>query len=180
MQTLDVRQVTCQVLTLKAGVLAGVGHDLQLRATCTILQIGGQPRRLQATFAAQTMAVVCAMKAGQPLPDALSPRDCKEIERNLAKQVLRSAAFPEIRFVSEPLDAGLLSHVRGELTLVGKTRRIEGEVQQVGDQIEARVDLDQRDFGIEPFSAMFGALRVRPVVRIVLSAPARLFAEASA
>ena len=175
---MDTSDVTCHVRTFKAGVLASVGHDLLLRVTRLTLHMVGQPRRLKATFDAQSLVVVCAMKGGQRLTEALSPRDRKEIERNVARQVLRSDAFDEICFVSEPLDAGLPPRVIGDLTLLGLCRPVEGEVQRVGDRLEARVDLDQRNFGIAPFSAMFGALRVRPLVQILVTAPASLFVGA--
>ena len=56
------------------------------------------------------------------------------------------------------------TEVVGKLTLHGVTREI--RCTRSGELVEAR--LDQRDFGIKPYSAMFGTLKVKPEVVVTV------------
>lgn len=56
----------------------------------------------------------------------------------------------------------------GALTLRGVTRRIELQVTREEGAVHARTPLHQPDFGIRPFQAMFGALRIKADVDVEL------------
>ena len=64
--------------------------------------------------------------------------------------------------------------VRGELTLVGATRQIAFDLL-VGadDSLSARAVVKQTDWGIKPYSALFGALKVADEVEVTLDAGPR-------
>ena len=60
--------------------------------------------------------------------------------------------------------------ITGELSLHGVTRPLAITARHVGDRWVADVPLHQPDFGIKPFSAFLGSLRVKPDVRVRISA----------
>ena len=60
----------------------------------------------------------------------------------------------------------------GALTIAGTTRPIAFAVQREAGALTAEVEVQQPAFGIRPFRAMLGALRVKPEVRVRASIPA--------
>jgi hypothetical protein len=158
---------SCEVFTFREGVLAAVGHDLKLRVER--FEIDANRTRVSARFDANSLHVVAAMRGGKDDPGALSDRDRKEIERNLAREVLEAHRFAEISFVSTEMLPG---RIRGTLSLHGHEQAGEFPFEEVSGRCLARIDLDVRRFGIRPYTAMLGALRVAPIVHVVVSTPA--------
>jgi YceI-like domain len=170
MTTLDETSASCEIFTRREGVLSAVGHDLKLRAQRLAIEV--DPGSVRARFDLASVVVVAAMRGGSEDPGALSDRDRREIERSCGSEVLEVGRFPEATFVSTAVratDAGWM--VTGTLALHGRTLDGEFEVRRESDRAVARVDLDVRRFGIKPYSAMLGALRVHPVVTVVVRTP---------
>ncbi len=90
------------------------------------------------------------------------------IERSCAGEVLEAHRFPEIAFTSSEVRPG---SVRGTLSLHGRELSGEFAVKNVEGRAIAEVELDVRRFGIRPYTTMFGALRVSPMVRVVVTTP---------
>jgi polyisoprenoid-binding protein YceI len=91
----------------------------------------------------------------------------------IAGTVLRAARFPEIRFASSAVSrAGSGYDVRGALSLCGATGELSVPVRREGDRLRAEVAIHQPAFGIRPYAAMLGTLRVRPDVIVRVSVPA--------
>lgn len=141
------------VFTFKEGLLSAVAHDLKLKATRFTLEVEGDAARLEVEAA--SLRVVTAMKDGVELPSAIAPSKFAEIEKNAFGEVLETKRYPLIQFVTTQVTE---TEVVGKLTLHGQTREVRG--RRSGQSAEFRVD--QRDFGMKPFSAMLGALKVKP------------------
>ena len=158
----DASSAEILVFTFKEGLLSAVAHDLKLRATRFTLEIDGDSARLE--LEAGSLKVVNAMKDGVDAPSLVRPSKFAEIEKNAAHEALGSKKYPTIRFVSTEVTATTLV---GQLTLHGRTAEVRGARQ--GTTAEFR--LDQRRFGITPYSALLGALKVKPevIVRVKLS-----------
>src|SRR5919108_3519509 len=152
---------TCEVFTFREGVLAAVGHDLKLRAER--FEIDAQRTRVSARFDATSLRVVAAMRGDKEDPGALSDRDRQEIERTAAREVPEADRFREIAFVSSEVLPG---RIRGTLSLHGREQAGEFPFEETSGRCVARIDLDVRRFGIRPYAAMLGALRVAPIVHI--------------
>lgn len=151
----------CLVFTDREGLLAAIGHDLCLRVSRFTVEIDERDA-IVAELDAASLRVV----------GELSPHDMRKIERDAAVTVLDAPRHPTIVFrSSEVRRDGERAQVTGALTLRGVTRPI--TFAAVADEAtwRAEVRLDQRDFGIRPFVALFGALRVRAEVRVRLSLP---------
>jgi polyisoprenoid-binding protein YceI len=171
MPRFDEKSATCEIFTFREGVLSAIGHDLKLRATRFAIEV--EPQSVRALVDLSSIRVMAALRGGKEDPDALSPRDRRDIEQACANEVLEVHRFPEATFVSTDVrttDEGWI--VQGTLSLHGRTLEGSFDVRREGDRAVASVDLDVRRFGIKPYSAMLGALRVQPRVRAVVSTPA--------
>ena len=169
-------QASCHVFTFKEGLLSSVAHDLKIVVErCSLSYWPGAQvvSRIEATFDSKSLRVVCAQRDGHDQPSALSADNRAEIERNIARDVLQSDRYPDIRFVSSQISeraSGL--EIVGELTLHGQHRTLTAHVRRQADRWVSELRLQQPDFGIKPYSAAFGTLRVKPELLLTVSIPA--------
>lgn len=171
MPTHTAADAECLVFTFKEGLLSKVAHDLKIRVTSFELSV--EEGSVKGTFDPTSLRVVCARKDGRDDPSALSESDKAKIEENIRKDVLETKRHGTITFVSSEVALeGDRATVKGELTLHGVTRPITAQVTREGDSWTTEVPLRQPDFGIKPFSAMLGTLKVQPEVRVRLRVPA--------
>jgi polyisoprenoid-binding protein YceI len=160
-----------EVFTFREGALSALGHDLRLRASR--FDIAVLADSVTARVDASSLRVMSAMRGGVADESALSDRDRAEIERNCSREVLEAHRYPEATFVSSEVKqtAGGWT-VRGTLTIHGVSHEGTFEVARQDGKAVARIDIDLRSFGMKPYSAMLGALRVKPQVLLVVEAPA--------
>lgn len=167
----DQSTAQCFVFTFKEGLLSRVGHDLKLR--CERFEVQVEPDRVSATFDPAAFVVVAALKDGRENPGALSAKDQRQILDNMRREVLHPDRYPTIRFTSSRVTAEPRAlKVEGELELHGARRPIVVTARQVAGELIAEVDLHTPDFGIAPFSALLGALKVKPRVKVRVVVPA--------
>lgn len=151
------------MLIFREGLLAAVGHDLTLRVGDFSLEVDqAAGNAVRARFAAGSLRVASA---------GVSPSDARDIERNAARDVLDAKRYPEIAFASTRVSRdGDQARVEGDLTLHGVTRPLVVDARADASHWRAEVRLDQRPFGIKPYSALLGTLKVKPelVVRVAV------------
>lgn len=173
MPTFDATTATCHVFTFKEGVLSAVAHDLRLRVERFAIELDEAAGSVRARFSADSLRVDCAMKAGHEDHGALSDRNKREIEGNLVSDVLHARRHPEIAFRSTTIEGeGDERRITGTLALHGTERPLTVTARRQAGRWVAEVELRQPDFGIKPYSAMLGALKVQPGVRVRVSVPA--------
>ena len=174
MKTFGPDRASIEVFVFREGLLSAVGHDLVLRATSFEIAVDRDRSAVSARIDAASLRVASAMRDGRPLPaGALSAHDVREIESTVATAVLRARRFPEIRFDSTAVSArGDRHELRGSLALAGRSRDVALAARREGDRLVAEVRLHQPDFGIAPYRAMLGALRVKADVVVRASVPA--------
>lgn len=167
----------CTIYTFKEGLLSAIAHDLQIRVTRFSVDVErneGARSPVSARFDARSLRVVSAMANGRP-HGALSEADKRTIERNIVEDVLDARRFPEIRFEARGVSgSGEVRSLGGTLFLHGREKAVSFEARLDGASWRAEVPIHQPDFGIRPYSAMLGTLKIRPdlVVRIALPASA--------
>jgi polyisoprenoid-binding protein YceI len=111
------------------------------------------------------------MKDGRESPGALSDADKRTIERNIREDVLDATRHPQIRFQSKVVERrGDEATIRGTLQLHGQEREVVVRARREGGAVVAEARLHQPDFGIKPYSAMMGTLRVKPDIEVRLRA----------
>jgi polyisoprenoid-binding protein YceI len=170
MAQIDSSTGAVKVFTFREGALSALGHDLQLRASQFHIELLADS--VSARVDVSSLRVVCAMRGGVPDETALSDRDKGDIERTCARDVLAAQKNPEATFVSSEVRASEGGwKVRGTLTVHGQSREGTFDVERQGDRAVARIDLDVRSFGMKPYSAMLGTLRVQPHVLVIVDVP---------
>ncbi len=151
------------VRTTSEGPLAGLGHDLTLRVGTVAVEFSADGGAVRATMAADSLELLSKANA----------RDKRDIEKKTRREVLRADRHPEILFQSTEVEIqGDTLRLVGDLTLCGRTRSVELRGRQRGDRWTAEGTIRQPDFGIRPYKAFMGGLRVSPEVSIVVSGPA--------
>lgn len=171
MPKFDAGTAECLVYTYKDGLLSAVAHDLQIRVTDFHIDIDPQEGAISGRFDARSLRVVSAVKDGRPT-DALGDKDKKEIEKTIAADVLHPDKHSHITFTSSGVrenNGGM--EVRGTLQLHGTEKTITFPVREIDGNYVADVPLHQPDFGIKPYSAMMGTLKIKPEVRVVVKVP---------
>jgi hypothetical protein len=172
MYRFDQDSAHCSVLTFKEGLLSAVAHDLQIAVGRFEIEVDETARAVQGRFDAGSLRVVCAMREGRESRGSLSDDQKREIEANVARHVLESERYPEIRYVSTSVaDEGEGFRVAGELSLHGQRKAVEVVIRKERDRYVATARLHQPDFGIRPYSAMLGALKVKADVEVRLEIP---------
>lgn len=139
------------VKTGNAGLFSFAGHGHLIRAKGFSGRIVYSP-----SAPAESHAEIVVATGGL---EVLTPPDTAEIRKvtaTMRTQVLDVDQYPEIRFVSKRAAAtGSGLHLVGDLTIVGRTREVQVEVQ-----VEIRSDtlwatatfaVKQTDFGIRPY-----------------------------
>ncbi|MCB9599113.1 MAG: YceI family protein [Sandaracinus sp.] len=170
MSTFDATRAECSVFTYKDGLLSKIAHDLRVKVERFEVKVDGE--NVEATFDAKSLRVVCARKDGVDSHGTLSSGDRSKIESNIQKDVLETSRHPEIRFTGKATIDGDRATVTGQLTLHGTTRPLTIEGRREGGRWVGRTRLHQPDFGITPYSAMLGTLKIQPTVEVELSLPA--------
>lgn len=171
MPALDPKDVELLVYTYKEGLLSKVAHDLKLRAQR--IQLDLDEDHVDLRVEVRGLRVINAMQNGRVAPELLSSKDKMKIEDTLySKDVLHAAAHPHVTFESSAVTAVEDGYeVRGRLTIRGRTAEVRADVLRRDGRLSTRVKLLQTDFGITPFSALLGALKVKPEVLVQLSVP---------
>lgn len=167
MRSFDAAQADVLVFTYKEGLLSAVAHDLKIRVTRFSIEIDEEAKKVRARFDARSLRVVTAMRDGQDAYSALSDDDKRKIEAHIVDDVLRVKQFPDIVFESsrvEERETGY--HVRGKLTLCGQTREIALDTRSDGEGQVMEALLHQPHWGVKPFSAMLGTLKIKPDVAV--------------
>jgi len=168
----DAYNSECLLFSFKDGLLSRLAHDLKLQVERFSIEVDETNHQIKATFDPSSVQVVCARVDGRDDLSALSKGDKKKIYDNATKDVLQTRKYPEVRFDStKVVERGEGFAVEGTLEMHGKSRNIQTSVRAEGDRWTADVKIHQPDFGIKPFTAALGALKVKPDVLVRISVP---------
>lgn len=150
------------VYTFREGVAAGVGHDLVLEATSwsADVTVGDDDTvKVDATADLGTLVVRKGVGGVKPLSD----RDRREIAHT-ARQLLDTDHNPKATFTAGHRSGDTIA---GDLTVRGTTRPFTLSVTDAdADHYTAHGELRQSEFGIKPYTAFFGALKLADRVEI--------------
>lgn len=153
------------VWTYKEGLLSAVAHDLRIGASELTVAASVENGRFSVRFVVPVrgLRVLGAVKGGVVSP--MSEKDRLEIEKNLTTVVLDAAKHPEVIYVGEGSVAS--GETTGELTLRGTTRPLPLRLVLTEDKrVEGEVRFSQTAFGVKPYSALLGTLKVKDEVRV--------------
>jgi hypothetical protein len=172
MPTFDASTASVHVFTEKEGVLSAVAHDLELAVTDFTITAG--EAGVTARFNPRSLTVLHGLKDGKP-GTTFSEKERRDLHANLAREVLPGTAdltFSSSSMMRQGAGARLEIAVAGALTVGRVSRPLSFRARAEGADFVAEVRLHQPDFGIKPFSAMLGTLKVKPDVRVRVRLPA--------
>jgi polyisoprenoid-binding protein YceI len=164
---------TLRVMTGREGAAALMGHDLTLEAArwaATVNVDAEDPSRSRVRATVEAASLVVRDARGGPIRLTDSQRD--EIGSIVRDKVLRSDRYPTITFRSTSVVGDVKrASVTGTLTIGRRTREASLQLRVARSKlprIVATTSIVQTDFGIQPYSALRGALRVKDVVEVRL------------
>ncbi len=164
----------------KAGFGKALAHDHVVRAGDVSGSLELDPDRPQSA-SIELVVPARSLRADEPADrrrfdlDPLDDDSREEIQGSMeSDEQMDIASYPEIRFVStkiEPLGEDRY-RLTGDFTLHGTTRSLTFPVRVsiTEDRLEGRgtVRFDQSSFGIEPYSAAFGAVKNQDEVEMIV------------
>jgi polyisoprenoid-binding protein YceI len=162
---------TLAVNTGRTGAAAKAGHDLVIRVTSWegMLDVGTDPGPISITLNADATSL--RVLEGTGGMQALGDDDKSSIQQTIDDDVLEGKAIEFRSTEVETIADGSRLRVQGELTLVGKSNPIAFELTDGGDgHWSGRATVKQTDWGIKPYSTLFGALKVADEVEVVIEA----------
>lgn len=172
MMRFDRSSAICNIYVFKEGLLSSLGHDLCVTVSSFLIEIGEGARSISASFDPTSLHVGCAVVNGVDRLNLLSEDDKKEIDRNILVDILDAAFYNEISLKSSSVRKENASYiVDAALLLHGREKQISFTVKNEGRYHTADIWLHLPDFGIKPFTALFGALRIKPDVLIKIRIP---------
>jgi hypothetical protein len=154
------------VHTARRGAASKAGHDLEMVVTqwSANLDLGEVP---SLTLSADSSSF--RVREGRGGVKALGEDDKENIRQTIDDEVLNRRA---IEFRSTELSRTRdRIHVTGELELMGQTRPLKFDLQTTDDgRLTGRATVKQTEWGMKPYSALFGALKVADEVVITVEA----------
>jgi len=152
------------VRTSRTGAVAKAGHDLLIHVTewSATLDTDGASLTLDAD------ATSLRVREGSGGIKPLDEDDLTNIEMTIDDEVLLRRAI-RFRSISVEVEGDELA-VTGDLTLVGTTRPISFRLTLADGRVKGAAVVKQTDWGMKPYTALFGALKVADEVRVEIDA----------
>lgn len=149
---------------------AKLAHDLVLTAnqwSGTLNVDADNPAASSATLSIDARSIDIVEASGGM--KGLSDKDRKDIGKNIDEKVLQTGKYPTLTFESTSVSGSEPNfNVAGNMTITGTTRPVNVALAVSGTDVTATTAISQKDFGIKPFSAMLGAIKLRDDVEFEL------------
>ena len=158
------------IRTARTGAASRAGHDLliEVRSWEATLDTDADPA-LTLTADSRSLRVL----EGTGGVKALDDDDRTNIAKTIDDEVLKGCAITfRSNHVHRRPDGGLA--VAGELELGGRRGPVEFDLTSREGRLSGEAVVKQTAFGIKPYSALFGTLKVADEVRIEIDAQASL------
>lgn len=156
---------TLRVKTGRHGAAAKAGHDLviEVKSWEATLDVADDPTASSLALTADPTSL--HVLKGEGGMQALGDDDKADIRKTIDNDVLKKK---EIEFRSTGVsatDGGALA-IAGDLTMGGKSQAVDFVVSEDGGKLAGSAAVKQSDWGIKPYSALFGALKVNDEVTV--------------
>ena len=160
---------TLTVRTGKAGAASKAGHNLRMEVTdwSATLDLGESPA-LALTADSRSLRVVEATGGAMPVGD----EEKAAIAQTIDEEVLEGTPI-EFRSTGVAVD-GERIQVDGQLNLFGSERPVAFALHLAEDgHLEGAARIKHSDWGVKPYSALFGTLKVADEVEVSVDAMTR-------
>jgi YceI-like domain len=156
-----------RIETKRGGAAAKAGHDLviEVRSWQATLVIGEDPAESSLVLSADSGSMEVLEGTGGIM--ALTDEDRVEIKKTLEEEVLEPGPVEFRSTQVTPTGDGQRLGVTGELSLNGNAHPLDFELELPDGAVSARATVKQSTWGIEPYSGLFGTLKVRDEVEVL-------------
>jgi polyisoprenoid-binding protein YceI len=162
---------TLSVKTGRTGAAAKAGHNLLIHVTGWSATLEVEADSTAASIVLEADASSLRVREGTGGMQALGDDDKANIQKTIDDEILKGAGIAFRSTSVETSVAGDRLSVQGELTLVGATCPIAFDIAVSGDnRLSGSAGVKQTDWGITPYSTLFGTLKVVDEVEVVLDA----------
>jgi hypothetical protein len=158
-----------QVFTYKEGLLSPIAHDLRLRLDR--FEISHDEAEVEGRFWPDSLVVEGAIEQGRLNENVLSAAQREEILDNVRRKILHTDAHPEARLLAKVVARGETYEVIGTLELAGSPRPVSLVVRATDRRLQGDLELRPSQWGIKPFRALLGAIRLADRVRVHFDLP---------
>jgi polyisoprenoid-binding protein YceI len=158
--TLGPGDATLTVRTGKAGAASKAGHNLRIEVTSwrATVAVGDEPALTEMALTADPRSL--RVREGTGGMQTLGDEEKASIEQTIDDDVLEGGAIEFRSRRVAPRPDGALSVV-GDLDLAGASRPVAFDLTAGDDgRLTGRTRIRQTDWGIKPYSALFGTLKV--------------------
>ena len=155
--------------TFKEGLLSKLAHDL--RFTLTRFTISVRGTEIQGRFTLSSLRVDGVMRSNKLERNELSQNDREKIQDTM-RDVLHVQDHAEARLSARLLNAAPPFLIEGQLTLRGETRPIQLRLERDADRLLGAITVTPSQWGIRPYRALGGTLKLQDRVRINIDASA--------
>jgi hypothetical protein len=154
---------TLFVKTGRTGAAAKAGHNLVIEVTAwqATLEVGEEP-----SIVLSVDPTSLQVREGTGGMQALGDDDKASIAETIDDEVLKRQGIG-FRSTSLQIEGGRVG-VEGELTLVGATCPLAFDLTLADGRLGGTVVVKQSDWGISPYSTLFGTLKVVDEVEVVV------------
>jgi hypothetical protein len=158
-----------EVYTFKEGLLSPLAHDLRLRLER--FEIAYDSAHVTARFWPASLVVEGVARDGRVDASGLSAAQKAEITGNIRDRILRTDSHPEAVYEAAIAEASGARRLSGTLELCGRSKPLEIVVEESAGKYTGSVELRPSLWGIQPFRAMLGTIRLQDRVSVRFEVP---------
>jgi polyisoprenoid-binding protein YceI len=159
------------VRTGRVGAAAKAGHDLLIHVTVweATLVVGDDHAPVAIELQADPGSF--QVREGTGGMQKLDQDDIANIHETIATEVLKDRAIDFRSSAVAAADDGSGLEVQGELTLAGEMRPVALHLSIAeGERLLGKLVIKQTEWGMKPYSTLFGALKVADEVEVAVDA----------
>jgi polyisoprenoid-binding protein YceI len=165
---------TLSVRTKRTGAAAKAGHDLVIEVTAWGATLEVADRSGESSIVLEADATSLRVREGKGGMQTLGDDDKANIEQTIDDEILKGQPISFCSTAVEVSADGSTISVQGELTIGDRTAPVVFDVTAGTDGgIGGSAVLRQTDWGIDPYSTLFGTLKVVDEIEVALDARLR-------
>jgi hypothetical protein len=167
------RSITIRVRAFRerSALLSRLAHDVELILDRFVVE--ESEGKVEVEFEPGSLVVQGALSEGVVDPSILKASDRLEIERNL-REMLKTRTYPRGLFAGSFRQEGDSVVLKGALELLGERRDVAWELTRRGDHFVGSLVLEPSRWGIAPYRALLGALKLQDRVEVRMEVAADL------
>ena len=157
-----------RVYTFKEGLLSKLAHDLLL--DLGRFEIEAQGDAVHAVLEPASLEIVGALSHGKLVPGWPSSGDRAKILQNLAEDVLHTRRFPKVLWSGKAQRGTTTVQLDGTLELCGVRQSLPLTLRREAGRLRGELEFAPSRFGVKPYRALGGTLKVQDRVRLTIDA----------